>query len=290
MRPYAVAEDRYSSSHTAYHESASRTAEANRVTTRSPERDTKTSTEPSVSLAAAHITISDEAYRLYSQYPKIASTGDERNVNATGDSGDVSRSSSYVVSRAQAAYSQAQAHANSFESTRSADEAAHEQSKAEASRESFESDKKGNWVEDVAKIAGDVSAGAAAVSVLTAWAPPIAAVGDVVSAASGVVATVADAYLYARGEKNFGSVALDVVADLPATRLAKEGAELVDELKLNNILHPIQYAANKFKDMSPEKMWGLVEGVYQDLSGAIFSTGSSLHSESKKHNDRVSVG
>jgi len=65
MRPYAVAEDRYSSSHTAYHESASRAAEANRVTTRSPERDTKTSTEPSVSLAAAHITISDEAYRLY---------------------------------------------------------------------------------------------------------------------------------------------------------------------------------------------------------------------------------
>jgi len=166
----------------------------------------------------------------------------------------------------------------------------HEQGKVQDSRELSESDKKGNWVEDVAKIAGDVSAGAAAVSVLTAWAPPIAAAGDVVSAASGVVATVADAYLYARGEKNFGSVALDVVADLPATRLAKEGAELVDELKLNNILHPIQYAANKFKDMSPEKMWGLVEGVYQDLSGAIFSTGSSLHSESKKHNDRVSVG
>ncbi len=52
-----------------------------------PERDKKTSMEPSVSLTPAHITISDEEYRLYSQHPKITGvtgTGDERRVKATG--------------------------------------------------------------------------------------------------------------------------------------------------------------------------------------------------------------
>jgi len=65
MRPYAVTENPYSSAHSASREWSSWAAEANRVTTRPLERDTKKSTEPSVSLAAAHITISDEAYRLY---------------------------------------------------------------------------------------------------------------------------------------------------------------------------------------------------------------------------------
>ncbi|SIT15041.1 hypothetical protein SAMN05421799_1235 [Alicyclobacillus vulcanalis] len=76
----------------------------------------KSETEPSVSLAPVHITISDEAYRLYSQYFNCGSADDERSVKSTRDA--VERSTSYVVSRAQAAYSQAQAHANVFESTK----------------------------------------------------------------------------------------------------------------------------------------------------------------------------
>ncbi|MDI9261039.1 hypothetical protein [Alicyclobacillus sendaiensis] len=284
MRPYAVAEDWYSSSHTAYHESASRTAEAKRVTTKTPERDTKTSTEPSVSLAAAHITISDEAYRLYSQYPKITSTGDERNVKATGDSGDVSRANSYAVSRAQEAYSRAQAHANSFESTRSAEEATHEQETVQDSRESSEGEKKGNWVEDVAKIAGDVSAGAATVSVLTAWDPPLAAGADVVSAFSGLIALGADVDLFLHGEKSATTLGLDVVALTPAAGLAKEGATVIEQLRSGDLMHPIQSGAKEFA--SDEKMWTVVGKTYQELGGGIVSVASSVYEGHDRHHDK----
>lgn len=83
------------------------------------------------SLVPAYITISDE------QYPKIASTGEERHVKAAGDSGGASRSSSYVVSRAQAAYSQAQTYANSSVSSKSSDEVEREAEKAQDSCKCF---------------------------------------------------------------------------------------------------------------------------------------------------------
>ncbi len=231
MRLDALAEDRYSA-HTAYHESASRTEEANRMTTRSPERDTKTSTEPSLSLAPAHITISDEAYRLYSQYPKITNTEDERSIKATDNSGDVSRSSSYVVSRAQAAYSQAQAHANSFASTKSEEEAAHN------THEPSSGDRENNWIEDVAKVAGRISAGAATAAVLTSWLPEIAGVADAVSLVSGTVALSADFVLSVEHKQSPAVVGLDVAALVPALGVLKEGTKVAEGIK--DLSHAIQ--------------------------------------------------
>jgi len=278
MRPYAVAEDRYSSSHTAYHESASRTAEANRVTTKTPERDTKTSTEPSVSLAAAHITISDEAYRLYSQYPKITSTGDERNVKATGDSGDVSRSNSYAVSRAQEAYSRAQAYANSFESTRSANE----QTTTNHTQRSSNEDNENNWLEDVAKVAGRISAGAATAAVLTAWIPEVAGVADAVSLVAGGVATLADAILASEGKQSLATVIWDAAAIAPDMGVIKEGKEILVGLK--DMSHSAQRIAEHFSQ--EEYQWKTVSKIYGDIGGAIVSTANTLSSSSTEGRNR----
>ncbi|SIS87895.1 hypothetical protein [Alicyclobacillus vulcanalis] len=109
MRPYGVDEHRYGSRHTAYRETSITDGRSEPREDSAAERAVKWETEPMVSLSPVHITISDEAYRLYSQFSESESTGEERSAKSTHD--DVERSTSHVVSRAQAAYSQAQAHA-----------------------------------------------------------------------------------------------------------------------------------------------------------------------------------
>jgi len=221
-----------------------------------------------VSLAAAHITISDEAYRLYSQYPKITSTGGERNVQATGDSGDASRASSYAVSRAQEAYSRAQAHANSFESTG----AVNEQTTANHTQTSSNED---NWLEDVAKVAGWISAGAGTTAVLTAWVPEVAGVAEAVSFVTGAIAATADGVLAYEGKQSPSTVGLDIGALVLSLGVLKEGKEIVAGMK--DISRAIQHSDEHFRDKAE---WKTVRNIYGDLGGAIVSTASGLSSSS----------
>ncbi|MDI9261258.1 hypothetical protein [Alicyclobacillus sendaiensis] len=162
------------------------------------------------------------------------------------------------------------------------DEVAHNQT----SRESSGDDKKGNWVEDVAKIAGDISAGAAGVSLLTMWAPPLSAAADVVSGTSGFIALVADAYLAIRGEQSGRVAALDAVALLPAAGLLKEGAELAEQLRIENVIHPMQYASKNFSDISTDKEWKMIGKTYQEIVGATISVIISVPSTDNEAHER----